>query len=143
MYFGHGKNAFTKPPTKTIKRTPSSNKQQTQKQTYNTKRKCYHCGRDQGHKLKESPAFGQTHNNCGKQHHFASICLSSKSTRRIHALADGSKEEADEEIFQIEEVAPMAGQGRQVVTNLIFLSNSGRSRTELNVNLTLAQHAIL
>ena len=129
------KKAFTKPPTKTGKGAPSSNKQQTQKQTYSTKRKCYHCGRDQSHKLKECPAFGQTCNNCGKQNHFASVCLSSKSTKRIHTLADGSKEETDEEIFQIEEVTSVAGQGRQVVANLIFLSNSGQSRTELKCQL--------
>ena len=124
------KKVTTKPPTKASKATPNY-KQQAQKQTNITKRKCYHCGCDQGHKLKECPAYGQTCNNCGKQNHFASVCLSSKSTRRIHALADGCKEETDEEIFQIEEVTSVEGQGRQVVANVIFLSNSGHSRTEL------------
>ena len=113
------KKVTSKPPTKASKAAPNY-KQQAQKQTNITKRKCYHCGRDQGHKLKECPAYGQTCNNCGKQNHFASVCLSSKSTRRIHALADGCKEETDEEIFQIEEVTSVEGQGRQVVANVIF-----------------------
>ena len=128
------KKVTSKPPTKASKGAPNY-KQQAQKQTNITKRKCYHCGRDQGHKLKECPAYGQTCNKCGKQNHFASVCLSSKSTRRIHALADGCKEETDEEIFKIEEVTSVEGQGRQVVANVLFLSNSGHSRTELKCHL--------
>ena len=35
----------------------------------------------------------------------------------------------------MEEVTTVEGQGRQVVTNLVFLSKSGHSRTELNCQL--------
>ena len=41
-----------------------------------SKRKCYQCGRLLDHKLKDCPAFGQTCNSCGKENHFALVCLS-------------------------------------------------------------------
>ena len=109
-------------------------KQQTPKKPSSTKRKCYHCGRDQDHKLKECPGFGQTCNTCGKKNHFALVCLSSKSTKQhVHALAD--ENDTDEEIFQIEEVSSVKGQGKQIFANLNFLSDSGRLTTELKCQL--------
>ena len=63
------------------------------------------------------------------------VCLSAKSTRRLHALEDGSKEETDEEIFRIEEVTSVEGQGKQVIANLVLLSNTGHSKTEVKCQL--------
>ena len=105
-----------------------------------SKRKCYRCGRLLDHKLKDCPAFGQTCNPCGKENHFASVCLSSKqSTRDVRAVDQydiESVEESDEEpIFCIEDVSSVKAQGKQLYARLNFLSNSDRSGMQLECQL--------
>ena len=105
-----------------------------------SKRKCYRCGRLLDHKLKDCPAFGQTCNSCGKENHFASVCLSSKQStcdvRAVDELDKESLEESKEEpIFCIEDVSSIKAQGKQLYTRLNFLSNSHRSRMQLECQL--------
>ena len=105
-----------------------------------SKRKCYRCGRLLDHKLKDCPAFGQTCNSCGKENHFASVCLSSKqSTRDVRAIDESDKEsveESDEKpIFRIEDMSSVKAQGKQLYARLNFLSNSDRSGMQLECQL--------
>ena len=102
-----------------------------------SKRKCYQCGRLQDHKLKDCSAFGQTCNSCGKENHFASVCLSSKeSTRDIRAVEESdeeSVEELDEEpIFRFEDVK---AQRKQLSSRLNFLNDSDRLGMQLECQL--------
>lgn len=105
-----------------------------------SKRKCYRCGRLLDHKLKDCPAFGQTCNSCGKENHFASVCLSSKqSTRDVRAVDESDKESVEESgeepIFRIEDVSSVKAQGKQLYARLNFLSNSDRSGMQLECRL--------
>ena len=98
-----------------------------------TKHKCYHCGRQSDHELKDCPAFGQTCRACGKKNHFASACLSSKqNTRDIRAVDESDDVPSDEDpIFHIEEVSSVKDQGRQLFANLNFPNDSHRLGTQL------------
>ena len=99
---------------------------QTPKQPSCTKRKCYHFGRDQDHKLKECLAFGQTCNTHREENHFTSVSLSSKSSKQhVHGFI--AENNTGEEIFRIT-VSSVKGQANQTLTNLNFLSDSGHLR---------------
>ncbi|KAK3718411.1 hypothetical protein QZH41_000520 [Actinostola sp. cb2023] len=114
-------------------RASKDNASTAKSQNNYSKYKCYHCGRQADHKLKDCPAFGQTCRTCGKRNHFASVCLSTKTnTRDVRAVNDLDDFSSDEEpLFHIEEVSTVKSQGKQLLANLNFLNDSHRLGTKL------------
>ncbi|KAK3737631.1 hypothetical protein QZH41_006456 [Actinostola sp. cb2023] len=121
-------------------RASKDNASTAKSQNNYSKYKCYHCGRQADHKLKDCPAFGQTCRTCGKRNHFASVCLSTKTnTRDVRAVNDLDDFSSDEEpLFHIEEVSTVKSQGKQLLANLNFLNDSHRLGTKLECQLDTA-----
>ena len=136
----HRKPNKTPPNGGKIKLRATKEHQPAAKSHNSSKRKCYHCGRLLDHKLKDCPDFGQTCNSCGKENHFASVCLSLKqSTRDVRAVEESdeeSVEESDEQpIFRIEDVSSVKAQGKQLFAKLNFPNDSDRLGMQLECQL--------
>ncbi|KXJ22259.1 Transposon Ty3-G Gag-Pol polyprotein [Exaiptasia diaphana] len=134
------KNKHSTPPRgdKTKPRASKDNASSSRSQNNSKQNKCYHCGRQADHKLKECPAFSLTCRSCGKKNHFASVCLASKNnTRDVRAVEEFEPGlSSDEEpIFHIEEVSSLKGQGKQLFVNLNFLNVSRHLGMELQCQL--------
>ena len=79
-------------------------------------------------------------NSCGKENHFASVCLSSTQSKHDVRTVDQSDKQSVEEsdkqaIFHIEDMSSVKAQGKQLYTRLNLLSNSDPSGMTLECQL--------
>lgn len=113
-------------PSKTAGKKPSSSRQ-----------KCKYCGREQSHsKRSDCPAYGKTCNSCQKQHHFASVCQTTRKKSHVHAVTqDYSESDTDESLLKVEKISSVDSAGKQWFVTVSFAGGKHKPGAQLKCQL--------
>ena len=71
---------------------------QTEKRTSENK-KCYRCGEHYPHKGRPCPALKETCKHCHKKGHFATVCRSRLTAKKVNTVGEGDSDESTDEEY--------------------------------------------
>ena len=92
---------------------------QTEKRTSENK-KCYRCGVHYPHKGRPCPALRETCKHCHKKGHFATVCRSRLTAKKVNTVGEGDSDESTDEEYTYRITLHFVRDKAQPLTEVIF-----------------------